>query len=79
VIRFLISKGANPNAKNKWNMGPLGWAVCQGKTEAVKALLELGADPNTPGFTDGRSCLNCAQTSKNADIVKLLREHGARE
>jgi ankyrin repeat protein len=79
MIRLLVARGADPNAKNRWNIRPLGWAVLQGKTEAVRVLLELGADPNTAALTDGTSCLVCAQKSGNADVIRLLREHGARQ
>jgi ankyrin repeat protein len=79
MVRFLVSKGANPNAKDKWGVEPLGWAVSGDKTEVVRVLLELGANPNTLASTDGQSCLSIAEKRKNSEIAELLRAHGARE
>ncbi len=51
-------------------------AALEGKTEAVKALLESGADVNAKD-DEGRTALMFAVTNMQTDSVKALLEHGA--
>jgi hypothetical protein len=46
VIEFLVGKGANVNALNKFGVTPLYQAVMRGHTEAAKFLIKKGADVN---------------------------------
>ena len=47
-----------------------------GHTEAVRALLKGGADPNLKDGA-GNSCIAYAQQSGNLTIGRILREAGA--
>jgi ankyrin repeat protein len=49
---------------------PLAWAVTTGKLEAVRSLLELGADPITA--PDGRTLRHMAEESGHDEIARLL-------
>lgn len=54
TINALLSKGANVDGPNKYGMTPLITAVSYSNVEAVKILLEAGADPNlgVEGYVD---------------------------
>jgi ankyrin repeat-rich membrane spanning protein len=80
MIRFLISKGADPNAKvpNLYST-PLSWALMNGQTEAASALLDNGADPNTSGMFGEESYLHAAERLNHPEIAALLRKHGAKQ
>lgn len=52
---------------------PLGRMVDQGKTEAVRALLDQGASPRAP-HPSGRSLLELATTKGHHEIATLLQE-----
>ena len=43
-VEKLLSKGADINAKDKYQMTPLHWAVIEGKKELVALLIAKGAD-----------------------------------
>ena len=45
VMRYLLEKGADPNKEGKLNRTPLHRALNNDQAEAVKILLEAGADP----------------------------------
>lgn len=53
-INRLIAKGADVNGTNRYGMTPLLTAVSYHNVDAVKALLEAGADPNlgVHGYVD---------------------------
>ena len=54
TISALLGKGANVDGPNKYGMTPLITAVSYHNVEAVKVLLEAGADPNLgiEGYVD---------------------------
>jgi tetratricopeptide (TPR) repeat protein len=55
---------------------PLVMAAAMGWMEAVKMLVEAGADPNVIGF-DGATPIHVAVESGFEEIVKYLKDHGA--
>ncbi|PWU15918.1 MAG: hypothetical protein C5B50_14510 [Verrucomicrobia bacterium] len=74
LIRMLVKAGAKVDASKKEGT-PLGEAVAH--VNAVKALLELGADPN-PTTRDGFTPLFVAAQEGCVETVKTLLEAGAR-
>lgn len=67
VIHYLITKGADVNAKDKHGISALLAAIWEGHTDCVKLLLDKGAskEGTTP---DGTSYLEAAEK----DEIKLL-------
>jgi ankyrin repeat protein len=61
--------------KSWWN--PLAFAVVHGKTDAVRALLDLGARA-TIRDPDGKTLIEIAAALGNAEIGRLLTEHAER-
>jgi ankyrin repeat protein len=60
VIRYLISAGADPNARAAGGVTPLHRAVRNRCAAAVQALLDAGADPDLPNDS-GSTALALAQ------------------
>ena len=58
VVRFLIVKGADVNAKDDNGLTPLHWSAREGHLEVVQALIKSGSN------FDGLS---------REDVVDLLR------
>lgn len=88
AVKLLLGRGADPNAAFKGST-PLHMALIlaytKGAAQAVplaRALLEGGANPNTPFPKDeeGRAAspLDFATNSGQTDMAKLLRQFGAR-
>jgi hypothetical protein len=75
-IDELLRAGANVNCTvNKGEFGsPLTGAAYKGRLEAVRLLLDRGADPNLAG---GRTPLINAAEGGHVDIVSLLLDRGA--
>jgi len=46
AVGFLLSHGANPNARDKDGFTPLHWAAAKGHTRLAELLLRNGADPS---------------------------------
>ena len=69
IVKYLLSKGANVNALDKYGISPLLNAVFESHTDCVKVLLEKGADKNqkAPG---GETAYEAAETE---EIHNLLR------
>ena len=94
VIRLLLKYGAKvnePTPKSKahqpYNETPLGMAICSRRPEAVKALLEGGANPNRktseylimPLVAAIRDEEPSRWDAETREIVEALRAAGARE
>lgn len=90
LMRLLLAYGADPTITTEHDVTPLmvasgiGWV--EGVTfewspeetyEAVRLLLELGADPNARETLDGRTALMGAAHKGRNDVVELLVAHGA--
>jgi ankyrin repeat protein len=85
VVQFLISNGADVNAKeNRFDKTPLHYAVGKSAPNVgvVELLLASGADVNAKDKYDDKTPLHYAvgvlrPDAKNVEIVKLLISNGA--
>jgi hypothetical protein len=79
AVKALLAKGADVNAKTRYNQTPLMFAAEKGHIDTVKILIEAGADINaTDSFYKFFTPLYGAASKGHAEIVKLLLEKGAR-
>ena len=77
VIRFLVLKGAKVDRTDRISRTALSWAVTKRDVvNAVKSLLELGADPNHLDGT-GMTPLMRAAVLKFPGCFRVLLEGGA--
>jgi len=76
VLDLLLQRGADVNASNKWRETPLLIAANNGHVEAVKRLLNYGADPSLCSEA-GWSALTFAAHKGYDDICGLLLEADA--
>ena len=74
VLRLLLERGADINARNRFGQTSLHRASYSGSLETVRLLLEHGADVGAED-NDGETVLQAAHGS---EVVELLREHGAK-
>jgi ankyrin repeat protein len=75
TLRYLVSKGAKVNKISQLDYGgstPLMTAAVTGQLECAKTLLELGADPGLK-MKSGETALSNAESSKNAELVALIK------
>jgi uncharacterized protein len=75
LARELLAAGANADAATEDGTPALNWLIRQGDRDAVRLLLELGADP-TRGDAKGRTALHEAALAKHDNWIELLLEHG---
>lgn len=73
IVGLLLEKGAKVSGPPKASETPLAWAVKQNHTEAVKLLLDSGADPNKAGYR----FLRIAVEHQNLEMVTALLNAGA--
>lgn len=85
IIQTLVRHGAKVDASEEiTGRTPLHYAAARGFAETVKALLDLGADPNAVGEMRGYSVrwrmspLHYAAASGHECIVKILVRSGAK-
>ena len=77
AMKQYIAEGADVNAPDDdLNVTPLAWSVTHGHTEAVRLLIENGADVNMRD-DNGSTVLHGAAVFGRTDVVKLLIENGA--
>jgi len=74
-VRNLLSKGAGVNFTAKWNHTARYWAVDEGRTAAVKLLVEKDADA-TIRNREVRSALELAKFLGNEETLSILEEVG---
>jgi ankyrin repeat protein len=77
VLKLLIERGADVNAKTGFFGTALQAAASQGHTEAVKLLLKNGADPNLTSAGHYGSALAAAVLLNFGDVVQALLDKGA--
>ena len=74
IVRFLLSEGADVNAKTTDGLTPL----CFARTaDAAALLLAASANPNGSPTTSGHTALHAAIDRGDVRIVELLLSHGA--
>ena len=77
-IQSLLDEGANVDSVSdgRFPWTPLMKAAWRGRTEAVRLLLERGADPDHEDL-DCIRAITVAASASHWDVVRLLVEHGA--
>jgi ankyrin repeat protein len=77
-IRRLLDQGADVDSvtDGRFPWTPLMKAAWRGRTDAVRLLLERGADPDHEDL-DCLRAVTLAASASHWDIVRLLVEHGA--
>ena len=69
IVEYLISKGANIEAKDNDDQTPLHWASKHGNTNVVKYLVSKGANKTTRD-KDGKIPCDLADTDEIRIILK---------
>ena len=76
MIKLLIERGADVNAKSKDGNTALITATSYGRIENVKLLIDKGADINAKSKNGGTALIWAAKMGRT-EIIKLLLEKGA--
>jgi hypothetical protein len=76
MIKLLIEKGANINAKNIYGTTPLHAASIRNRVEAIRVLVELGADVVVKN-NGSETPLHSASFCNNVEAIRVLVELGA--
>ena len=76
VVKLLLEKGAELEAKDGYSRTPLSCAVANGHEAVVKLLLEKGAELEAKD-KDSQTPLSYAAENGHEAVVKLLLERGA--
>ncbi|MEK6324932.1 MAG: ankyrin repeat domain-containing protein [Acidobacteriota bacterium] len=77
VVKALLDKGVDVNAKTRYGATALSYACDKGHLEVAKLLIERGADVNAKDTFYGEAPLGWALSKGHAAIVKLLLDKGA--
>ncbi|RSL96197.1 hypothetical protein CDV31_013577 [Fusarium ambrosium] len=77
IVKALVRTGGNLDWSGcEWSKSPLMVAIANHDLEAVRFLIEAGADLNFCSFSDG-SALQIAVEARDVEMVKFLLESGA--
>jgi hypothetical protein len=76
LVRELLDKGADANAKSDDGKTMLYIASREGNSDVVQALLDKGADVNAKG-SNGATALMVASQNGRVDVVRALIDKGA--
>lgn len=77
AIEAALAEGTDVNAPDdEVGLAPLAWAALHGQTEAMRLLIEKGADVNARS-EDGNTPLHVAAFLGQAEAAKLLIDNGA--
>ena len=77
VIAPLIASGSQVGVLTSTGATALMHAAHSGSTDAVRTLIENGADPNVKETANGQTALMFAAAADRVDVVKLLVARGA--
>ncbi len=77
VVKAILAKGANVNAKNSYGATALTYAADKGRLDVVKLLLQHKADVNVQDTFYKATPLDWAVMRKHVEIVRALVEVGA--
>ncbi|MGH9903508.1 MAG: ankyrin repeat domain-containing protein, partial [Pyrinomonadaceae bacterium] len=72
AVRALLDKGADVNAKFRYNATALSYAADKGHTEVVKILIERGADVNVRDTFYQATPLSWATGKGHVAIIQAL-------
>ena len=73
-IRLLLGQGIDLNDCGCFNIPPLIRAVLYGKSKALQAMIEGGADKNIKD-NQGRTALELAKKYNHPEIVEILLQN----
>lgn len=76
IAQYLLSKGAQVDARDSGNYTPLMQAAFRGHPDIVRMLLDKRANVNAQSVAHWTPLL-CAAAEGHSDIVKLLLSRGA--
>jgi ankyrin repeat protein len=78
AVKTLLDKGADANAKWRYEQTPLFKAAERGDVEIVRLLLEHGADANVKDTFYGATPITWAADKGHVDVVRALLDKGAK-
>jgi len=73
-IKFLLDRGIDVNDGGFFNIPPLLRTALYGKLDAIKTLIEYGADKNIRD-KQGRTALELAKKYNHPRIVEILMQN----
>ena len=77
AITAALAKGADINAKSRYDVTPLFFAASSGRLEAVKLLVARGADVNAQDTFYRSRAAEMAITNGHVDVTLYLLQNGA--
>lgn len=76
LAQALVEAGADAQARNRYDVSPLGLAATNGSARMISLLLDAGADANEAGI-EGETVLMTAARTGNVEAVEVLLDRGA--